>query len=46
MDKELDGIEMDRISATSKTLLKRRVVVSITLSHFKFSLDMMMMRFI
>ena len=46
MVKGLDGTEMARISATFKTHLKKREEASIILSHFKFSLDMMMMRFI
>jgi hypothetical protein len=46
MVKGLDGTGMDRISATFKTHLKKREEASIILSHFKFSLDMMMMRFI
>lgn len=44
-DKELAGIEMDRVFATSRTHLRKREVASITLLLSRFNLCMMMMKF-
>ena len=44
--KELDGIEMDKIFAISKILLKRRQVVFIIHSLFKYNSQMIMTRYI
>ena len=44
--KVLDGIEMDKIFAISKILLKRRQVVFIIHSLFKYNSQMIMTRYI